>query len=174
MKAAFYERNKTIRIGDCTPVDPGPKQVQIHVSHCGICGTDLHIFHGNMDHRVASSQIIGHEMSGTITAVGKDVQGWAIGDREVYSDDQDEMHASALYSLLESEIVPMYYRRNDEGIPEEWIRRVKTCLAHMSPQFNCMRMVEEYDAQMYELAHRGWMDVRKDGFESARRKVGPA
>lgn len=81
MKAAFYERNKTIRIGDCTPVEPGPNQVQIHVSHCGICGTDLHIFHGNMDHRVASSQIIGHEMSGTITAIGSGVDGWAPGDR---------------------------------------------------------------------------------------------
>ncbi len=81
MKAAFYEGKKTIRIGECAPVEPGPSQVQIQVSHCGICGTDLHIYHGNMDHRVSSSQIIGHEMSGTITAVGKDVQGWAIGDR---------------------------------------------------------------------------------------------
>jgi (R,R)-butanediol dehydrogenase / meso-butanediol dehydrogenase / diacetyl reductase len=81
MKAAFYEGKKTIRIGECSPVEPGPSQVQIQVSHCGICGTDLHIYHGNMDHRVSSSQIIGHEMSGTITAVGKDVRGWAVGDR---------------------------------------------------------------------------------------------
>ncbi len=81
MKAAFYEGKKSIRIGDCTPVEPGPSQVQINVSHCGICGTDLHIFHGNMDHRVTFPQIIGHEMSGTITAVGKDVDGWVPGDR---------------------------------------------------------------------------------------------
>lgn len=81
MKAAFYEGNKTIRIGEATPVDPAPSQVQIRVSHCGICGTDLHIFHGNMDHRVTFPQVIGHEMSGVITAVGNDVQGWSPGDR---------------------------------------------------------------------------------------------
>jgi 2-desacetyl-2-hydroxyethyl bacteriochlorophyllide A dehydrogenase len=81
MKAAFYEGKKSIRIGDCTPVVPAAGQVQIHVSHCGICGTDLHIFHGNMDHRVTFPQIIGHEMSGTITAVGDGVTGWAVGDR---------------------------------------------------------------------------------------------
>ena len=81
MRAAFYEGHQTIATGICTPVTPGPGQVQIRVSHCGICGTDLHIFHGNMDHRVKLPQIIGHEMSGTIETVGSDVPGWTKGDR---------------------------------------------------------------------------------------------
>jgi (R,R)-butanediol dehydrogenase/meso-butanediol dehydrogenase/diacetyl reductase len=81
MKAAFYEGKKTIRVGSCTPKAPAKGQVQIDVSHCGICGTDLHIFHGNMDHRVTFPQIIGHEMSGTITGVGEGVTGWSVGDR---------------------------------------------------------------------------------------------
>jgi (R,R)-butanediol dehydrogenase/meso-butanediol dehydrogenase/diacetyl reductase len=81
MRAAFYEGHESIATGICTPVPPGPGQVQIRVSHCGICGTDLHIFHGNMDHRVKLPQIIGHEMSGTIEAVGSDVSGWKPGDR---------------------------------------------------------------------------------------------
>jgi (R,R)-butanediol dehydrogenase / meso-butanediol dehydrogenase / diacetyl reductase len=81
MNAAFYEGHETIRVGACSPVDPGRGQVQIHVSHCGICGTDLHLFHGKMDHRVTFPQVIGHEMSGTISAVGKDVDGWVAGDR---------------------------------------------------------------------------------------------
>src|SRR5262249_30865094 len=97
--------------------------------------------------------------------------GWAIGDREMYTDDQDEMHASAIYSLLENEIVPMYYRRSEEGIPEEWIRRVKTCLMNLSPRFNCMRMLEEYDTQMYDPSHSAWIEVGRDQFDSARRKV---
>ena len=43
--------------------------------------------------------------------------GWAIGDREPYSEDQDEIHARAIYSLLENEIVPLYYDRDEEGVP---------------------------------------------------------
>jgi Threonine dehydrogenase and related Zn-dependent dehydrogenases len=81
MRAAFYEGQERIRIGSCVPVQPAPGQVQIEVSHCGICGTDLHIFHGKMDHRVTFPQVLGHEMSGIIRAVGDGVSGWAIGDR---------------------------------------------------------------------------------------------
>ncbi len=81
MKAAFYEGNETVRIGSCTPVDPGPGQVQIQVSHCGICGTDLHIFHGAMDRRVTMPAVLGHEMAGVITEIGAGVSGWQTGGR---------------------------------------------------------------------------------------------
>jgi len=81
MKAAYYEGNEKIRIGDCVPAPPAKGQVQIRVSHCGICGTDLHIFHGKMDGRVHFPQVMGHEMSGTIGALGDGVDGFATGDR---------------------------------------------------------------------------------------------
>jgi (R,R)-butanediol dehydrogenase/meso-butanediol dehydrogenase/diacetyl reductase len=81
MKAAFYEGHEKISIGDAKAVPPAEGQVQIRVSHCGICGTDLHLFHGKMDHRVTFPQVIGHEMSGTITTTGDGVTGWAPGDR---------------------------------------------------------------------------------------------
>lgn len=81
MKAAYYEGRETIRVGDCAPVPPGAGQVQIQVSHCGICGTDLHIFHGKMDHRVRTPQTFGHEMSGIIAATGADVKDFQAGDR---------------------------------------------------------------------------------------------
>src|SRR5262249_48319623 len=77
----------------------------------------------------------------------------------------------AIYSLLESEIVPMYFDRREEGYPEEWMRRMKLSLVHLSPRFNCTRMVEEYNAQMYEPAHRAGREVRQDNYEGARRKV---
>ena len=80
MKAAFYERNETIRIGVCEPVAPAAGQVQIRVAYCGICGTDMHIFHGKMDKRVAASQIMGHELSGTVEAVGAGVTHVKPGD----------------------------------------------------------------------------------------------
>ena len=85
--------------------------------------------------------------------------GWAIGDREPYSDDQDEMHARAIYSMLENEIVPMYYQDRDEGVPVEWMRRVKQSLMHLSPQFNCQRMVGEYMSQLYEPAHQAYLEM---------------
>lgn len=78
--ATFYEGDRRISVGDCVPVPPGPGQVQIAVSHCGICGTDLHIFHGVMDKRVRMPQILGHEMSGTVAALGAGVSGFQIGD----------------------------------------------------------------------------------------------
>jgi (R,R)-butanediol dehydrogenase/meso-butanediol dehydrogenase/diacetyl reductase len=80
MRAAYYEGNEKIRIGDCAPVPPGPGQVQLRVSHCGLCGTDLHVFHGKMDFRVKFPQVMGHEMSGTVAAMGEGVTGFAPGD----------------------------------------------------------------------------------------------
>ncbi len=60
--------------------------------------------------------------------------GWAIGDRVPYSEDQDEIHASTIYSTLENEIVPLFYQSYDQDIPTEWVRRMKTCIAeHHAP-----------------------------------------
>jgi starch phosphorylase len=96
--------------------------------------------------------------------------GWAIGDREPYSEDQDEIHARAIYSLLENEIVPMYYQGRTENVPEEWMRRVKQCLMYISPHFNCQRMLGEYMSQLYEPAHRGYSEMRRDNFAAARER----
>ena len=69
--------------------------------------------------------------------------GWAIGEREPYSEDQDALHASAIYYLLENEIVPMFYERREQT-PREWMRRVKQSLTYITPHFDCRRMVREY------------------------------
>jgi glycogen phosphorylase len=100
----------------------------------------------------------GYEISG----------GWAIGDREMYSEDQDEIHARAIYSILENEIVPMYYQDREGGVPVEWLRRVKQSLMHLSHQFNSGRMVNEYLTQLYEPAHQGYVEVSHDCFQPAR------
>jgi glycogen phosphorylase len=97
--------------------------------------------------------------------------GWVIGDREAYSDDQDEIHARAIYSILENEIVPMYYQDREEGVPADWVRRMKQSLIHLSPQFNSQRMVGEYMSQLYEPAHQAYLDVSRDTFDPARRRA---
>ncbi|MFA4897813.1 MULTISPECIES: (R,R)-butanediol dehydrogenase [Microbacterium] len=82
MLTAAYTGNKTIELQrrDAQP-SPGQDEVQISVAYTGLCGTDLHIFHGDMDARVATPLAFGHEMSGEITAVGSSVEDWAVGDR---------------------------------------------------------------------------------------------
>ena len=77
--------------------------------------------------------------------------GWAIGDREPYSEDQDALHASAIYYLLENEIVPTFYERRET--PREWMRRMKQSLRYISFNFDCRRMVHDYMTQLYEPAH---------------------
>ncbi len=81
MKAAYYEGHERIRIGECVPVLPRAGQAQIRVSYCGICGTDLHIFHGDLDKRAHMPLIMGHEASGIIVALGEGVKGFAPGER---------------------------------------------------------------------------------------------
>ena len=97
--------------------------------------------------------------------------GWAIGDREPYSEDQDEIHARAIYSMLENEIVPMYYEGREGGVPLDWIRRVKQSLMYLSPKFNSQRMVGEYMSQLYEPAAQANLDMSKDSFEPARERA---
>lgn len=80
MKTAAYVGNRTIKVGEADKPQPGPGQARIRVSHVGLCGTDLHIFHGDMDARVTIPAILGHEMSGTIDALGPGVTGHAPGD----------------------------------------------------------------------------------------------
>ncbi|MBX3062186.1 MAG: alcohol dehydrogenase catalytic domain-containing protein [Anaerolineae bacterium] len=79
-KAAFYQGNRQFSFGHAEPVPPGAGEAQIRVAYGGICGTDLHIYHGNMDRRVSVPQVIGHEISGTVSALGDGVEGFQLGD----------------------------------------------------------------------------------------------
>ncbi len=81
MQAVFFEGNRTFRVGQSVAVEPKAGQVQLQVAFCGICGTDLHLFHGAMAHRLTLPHVMGHEMSGTIAALGSGVAGWKVGDR---------------------------------------------------------------------------------------------
>ncbi|RRR95619.1 zinc-dependent alcohol dehydrogenase [Glycomyces terrestris] len=80
MLAAHYAGNRTMTVGETDPAPPGPGQVQIAVAYNGICGTDLHILNGHMDARVTTPAVIGHEMSGTVAALGEGVTDRAVGD----------------------------------------------------------------------------------------------
>ncbi len=72
-KAAVYRGNQSFSIDKKQISPPAADEVQIDVAYCGICGTDLHIYLGHMDERVGVERTIGHEMSGTISEVGREV-----------------------------------------------------------------------------------------------------
>jgi 2-desacetyl-2-hydroxyethyl bacteriochlorophyllide A dehydrogenase len=75
-----YSAARHLVVEPAPPAPPPPGQVRIDVAYTGICGTDLHIFHGDMDARVNPPGVIGHEMSGRIAALGAGVDGWQAGD----------------------------------------------------------------------------------------------
>lgn len=80
MRRAVYTGGRTIAVVRAEAAPPGPGEVRISVAYTGICGTDLHILHGDMDARVGASAVLGHEMAGVVSALGPDVTGWLVGD----------------------------------------------------------------------------------------------
>jgi glycogen phosphorylase len=78
--------------------------------------------------------------------------GWAIGEDRDYEDyeKQDEADAEHLYSTLENQIIPLYYQeRSSDGLPGDWIERMKESIRTLSPQFSMRRMVKDYTERLY-------------------------
>ena len=77
--------------------------------------------------------------------------GWALGDGREHGDDPawDAAEASALYDLLEREVIPEFYTRDKEGIPTAWVARMRESMARLTPQFSANRTVREYTEQHY-------------------------
>ncbi|WP_319408369.1 alpha-glucan family phosphorylase [uncultured Desulfosarcina sp.] len=77
--------------------------------------------------------------------------GWALGDGREHGDDPawDAIEATALYNLLEQEIVPEFYARDEQGIPTAWVARMRESMAKLTPRFSANRAVREYTEQHY-------------------------
>jgi starch phosphorylase len=77
--------------------------------------------------------------------------GWSIGRGEEYpnSDVADDIESRALYDLLEKQIIPLFYERDDNGLPRGWVARMKKCIAVLAPEFNTNRMVQDYAEKYY-------------------------
>src|SRR5208337_4959024 len=80
--------------------------------------------------------------------------GWAIGDGREHGDDPawDAAEAEALYGVLEREVVPEFYTRNEKGIPVGWVARMRESLARLTPVFSTNRVVRQYTEEHYLLA----------------------
>ncbi|WP_460539646.1 zinc-dependent alcohol dehydrogenase [Echinicola sediminis] len=80
MKAAYYQEKGKFSIGESPVEEPGIGEVRLSVQYCGVCGTDVHIYHGVMDQRVQPPQVIGHEASAIVAAIGDGVTNVKPGD----------------------------------------------------------------------------------------------
>lgn len=77
--------------------------------------------------------------------------GFAIGELDVEADaEMDAEDAESLYSTLENEIIPAYYSLGENGLPSEWIARMKNSIATLTPQFSSDRMVGDYLSNIYD------------------------
>ena len=83
--------------------------------------------------------------------------GWSIGTEKEYTDlnQQDNDDAQSIYESLEKEIIPLFYERNAEKIPVEWLKVVKESLRTLTPQFSLRRMLKEYMSDYYLPAIEG-------------------
>ena len=77
--------------------------------------------------------------------------GWALTDRRTYEnqDHQDKLDASTIYSMLEQEIIPLYYARNRQGFSENWVRTVKNSIARIAPHYTMKRQLDDYYTRFY-------------------------
>lgn len=77
--------------------------------------------------------------------------GWSIGDETIKAGirEEDGADAGALYRLLEEKVIPMYYTRNRNGLPEAWVSMMKRSMRSIAPVFNSRRMLKEYCEKMY-------------------------
>ena len=78
--------------------------------------------------------------------------GWALTDKRTYTDQaqQDKLDAATIYSMLENEIIPLYFAKNSKGYSPEWVQYIKRSIADIAPHFTMKRMIEDYIHRFYD------------------------
>ncbi|MBN1125127.1 MAG: alpha-glucan family phosphorylase [Sedimentisphaerales bacterium] len=96
--------------------------------------------------------------------------GWIIGAGEEYDDleYQDQVESQAIFDLLESEVVPVFYSRSKDRLPRRWIRRMKNTIKWCAPRFNTHRMVAEYTRKFYNPAAERWRSLTTEAMDRIR------
>lgn len=84
--------------------------------------------------------------------------GWKIGNGEEYNDPdyQDEVESRQIYNTLESQIIPLFYKRGEDHLPREWIFKIKNSMKKLGPFFNTHRMVQQYFTKYYVPAYENF------------------
>jgi len=96
--------------------------------------------------------------------------GWALKEARTYSDQslQDELDSETLYNLIEEEILPLYYKREQNDIPADWLAFIRKNFTAIAPHFTMKRMLDEYYSKFYHPQAARSRDLRKDNYAAAR------
>ncbi|MER3389082.1 MAG: alpha-glucan family phosphorylase [Microcella sp.] len=96
--------------------------------------------------------------------------GWAIPSADAAGDsaERDALEAEAMYDLIEHQIAPRFYDRDDEGLPRRWLRNIRHTLATLSPELSADRMVSEYVERLYVPAARARRAITAGSYAPAR------
>jgi len=99
----------------------------------------------------------------------KEGAGWALTEKQTYSNHQfqDELDAATIYSMLENEIIPLFYKENGNGIPTNWIQYIKNSIAHIAPDFTTKRMLDDYLERFYRPMYHRFKSIKENEFEKA-------
>lgn len=99
--------------------------------------------------------------------------GWALTDKRTYTDQsqQDKLDAATIYSMLENEIIPLYFAKNSKGYSPEWIQYIKGSIGHIAPHFTMKRMIDDYIARFYDPESRRFNALSADNNKLAKEIV---
>jgi len=90
--------------------------------------------------------------------------GWALTEKRTYQNQgyQDQLDAATIYSLLENEILPLYYDKDKKGISKGWIKVIKNSIAQIAPHYTMKRQLDDYYARFYEKQAKRFKELSKD------------
>lgn len=99
--------------------------------------------------------------------------GWALTDKITYTDNaqQDQLDAATIYSMLENQIIPLYFNKNYKGYSEEWIQYIKRSIGHIAPIFTMKRQLDDYISRFYEPEAKRASKLMANNFAKAREIV---
>ena len=96
--------------------------------------------------------------------------GWALTEKRTFDDQgqQDLLDAATIYNLLESEIIPMYFAKNEKGFSPEWIQCIKKSIAEIAPRFTTKRMLDDYIEKFYTPESKRAALLKANNFAKAK------
>ena len=96
--------------------------------------------------------------------------GWALTEKRTYQNQghQDQLDAATIYSLLENEIIPLYYKKNKKGFSEGWIKVIKNSIAQIAPHYTMKRQLDDYYDKFYTKEAMRFKAISKDDCRLAK------
>ena len=96
--------------------------------------------------------------------------GWALTEKRTYQNQeyQDKLDAATIYSILETEILPLYYARNKKGYSEGWIRTIKNSIAQVAPHYTMKRQLDDYYSKFYSKESSRFKALSANNFAKAK------